>query len=86
MGQRLSLLKAYTDHCRSISRLKYDPSVNQTAKSYFMTRVKEEAKAVRDKTGWQSQIRWCKLKVVPANMKIVISCQQTTEKRMEYTL
>jgi hypothetical protein len=48
----------------AISRLGYDPSVNQTAKSYFMTQVNKNSKAVRDKTGWQSQIQWCKLKVV----------------------
>ena len=64
MGPRLSLSKSYTDHCRSISRLKYDPSVNRTAESYFTTKVNKKSKAVRDKTGRQSQIQWCKLKVV----------------------
>ena len=43
-------------------------------------------KAVRDKTGWQSQIQWCKLKLDTKGMKIVILCLQTTERRMEYTL
>ncbi len=47
-----------------ISWLEYDPSVNQTAESYFRTKVNKKSKAVRDKTGWQSQIQWCKLKVV----------------------
>jgi hypothetical protein len=42
----------------------YDPSVNQTAESYFTMKVDEKSKSVRDKTGWQSQIQWCKLKVV----------------------
>ncbi len=51
-------------HCRSISRPKYDPSVNQTAESYFTTKVNKKSKVVRDKTGQQSQIQWCKLKVV----------------------
>jgi hypothetical protein len=37
----------------AISRLEYDPSVNQTTESYFMTKVAQNA--VRDKTGWQSQ-------------------------------
>jgi hypothetical protein len=41
----------------------YDPSVNRTARSYFTTKVNKKSKAVRDKTGWQSQIKWCKLKV-----------------------
>jgi hypothetical protein len=45
------------------SWLEYDPSVNQTPESYFRTKVNKNSKAVRDKTGWQSQIQWCKLKV-----------------------
>jgi hypothetical protein len=32
--------------------------------SYFTTKVIKKSQAVRDKTGWQSQIQWCKLKVV----------------------
>jgi hypothetical protein len=47
----------------AISWLGYDPSVNQTAESYFTTKSIRTQKAVRDKTGWQSQIQWCKLKV-----------------------
>ncbi len=31
--------------CRSISRLGYDPSVNQTAESYFMTKVNKNSKS-----------------------------------------
>jgi hypothetical protein len=27
-------------------------------------KVNKKSKAVRDKTGWQSQIQWCKLKLV----------------------
>ncbi len=42
----------------------YDPSVNRTAWSYFTTKINKKSKAVRDKTGRQSQIQWCKLKVV----------------------
>ncbi len=51
-------------HCRSISRLEFDPSVNLTAASYFTTKVNMKSKAVRDKTWQQSQIQWYKLKVV----------------------
>jgi hypothetical protein len=29
-----------------------------------MTKVNKKSKAIRDKTGWQSQIHRCKLKVV----------------------
>jgi hypothetical protein len=51
-----------------------------------MTKVNKKLKAVRDKTGWQSQIQWCKLKVVTSKHEDLISCLQTTERRMEYTL
>jgi hypothetical protein len=42
----------------------YDPSVNRTAESYFTAKVNKKSKAVRDKTGRQSKIQWCKLNVV----------------------
>ncbi len=32
------------DHCRSISRLNYDPSVIQTAESYLTTKVNKKQK------------------------------------------
>ncbi len=51
-------------HCRSISWLEYDTSVSRRGESYCTTKVNKKSKAVRDKTGWQSQIQWCKLKVV----------------------
>jgi len=35
----------------AISRLEYDPSVNKTAESYLMTKVKETQEAFKDKTG-----------------------------------
>jgi hypothetical protein len=39
----------------AILRLEYDPSVNKTAESYLMTKVKETQEAFKDKTGWHSQ-------------------------------
>jgi hypothetical protein len=36
----------------AVSWLKYDPSVSQTAESFYMTKVRK-SKAVRDKTGLQ---------------------------------
>ena len=47
----------------AISRLGYDPSVNQTAESYFTMKVNKKSKVVRDRTGRQSQMQWCKLNV-----------------------
>jgi hypothetical protein len=39
----------------------YDPSVNQTAESYFTTKVNKKSKKQSEtKTGHQSQILWCK--------------------------
>jgi hypothetical protein len=35
----------------AILRLEYDPSVNKTAESYLMTKVKETQEAFKDKTG-----------------------------------
>jgi hypothetical protein len=70
----------------AISRLGYDPSVIQTAESYFMTKVNKNSKVVRDKTGRQSQIQWCKLKIVTnKKMKILILYLQFVETRVEYT-
>jgi hypothetical protein len=39
----------------AISQLEYDPSVNQTAEKYFMTKLIRSQNTVRDKTGWQAQ-------------------------------
>ncbi len=64
MGPRLSDQRHTQYIADAISRLGYDPCVNQTAESYFTTKVNQNSKAVRDKTGRQSQIQWCKLKVV----------------------
>jgi hypothetical protein len=54
MGPRLSIKGIHNTIADAISRLEYDPSVNQIAESYFMKKVKTQ-NAVRDKTGWQSQ-------------------------------
>jgi hypothetical protein len=65
IGPRLSLSKAHTIPLQiNLMARVYDPSVNQPAESYFTTKVNKKSKAVRDKTGCQSQIQWCKLKVV----------------------
>jgi hypothetical protein len=51
-----------------------------------MTKVNKQSKAVRDKTGWQSQIQWCKLKVVTSKHEDFNLVFKTTERRMEYIL
>jgi hypothetical protein len=55
MGPRLSLSRHTQDRCRSISWLKYDSSVNRTAKSNFTTIVNKKQKQSETKTGWQSK-------------------------------
>ncbi len=44
IGPRLSLSRHTEDHCRAISRFKYDPSGNRTAKSYFKIIVNKKQK------------------------------------------
>jgi hypothetical protein len=39
----------------AIRQLEYDSSVNQTAESYFMTKVNNNSKCSQKKSGWQSQ-------------------------------
>jgi hypothetical protein len=64
MGLRLSLSKAYTIPVAvQANGLSVSPQFQSTAKSYFTTIVSKKSKAVRDKTGRQSQILWCKPKV-----------------------
>ncbi len=63
IGPRLSDQRHTHTVADAISRRGYEPSVSQTVESYFTTKVNKNSKAVRDKTGWQSQIQWCKLKV-----------------------
>jgi hypothetical protein len=64
MGARCSKKRHTSTVADAISWLGYDPNVNQIAESYFTTKFNKNSKAVRDKTGRQSQIQWCKLKVV----------------------
>ena len=45
----------HNTNANTISRLEYDPSVNWTAESCLMTKVKGTQEAFKDKTGWQSQ-------------------------------
>ncbi len=63
IGPRLSDQTHTHTVADTISRRGYEPSVYQTVESYFTTKVNKNSKAVRDKTGWQSQIQWCKQKV-----------------------
>jgi hypothetical protein len=51
MGPRLSIKGIHNTIADAISQLEYDPSVKQTAESYFMTKNKS-SNTVRDKTGW----------------------------------
>jgi hypothetical protein len=49
----------------AISRLGYDPTVSiKQLRATLRQKSTRTQKAVRDKTGRQSQVQWCKLKVV----------------------
>jgi hypothetical protein len=47
----------------AISRLEYDPSINQTAESYFMTEVNENSKCSQRQNWMAVSKQWCKLYV-----------------------
>jgi hypothetical protein len=55
-GPKIVYIKGiYKTSADAISQHEYDPSVNQTAKYYFMPKSIRSQNAVRDKTEWQSQ-------------------------------
>ena len=60
IGPRLSISRHTEDRCRAISRLKYDPSVNGTAKSYFTTIVNKKQKQSETKLDGSPK-KWCEL-------------------------
>jgi hypothetical protein len=64
MGPRLSLSKAYTIPLQINLTAWVWPQCQSNSWSYFTTKINKKSKAVREKTGQQSQIQWCKLKVV----------------------
>ncbi len=70
----------------AISWLQYDPSVNQTAESYFATKVIKNSKCSQRQNWIAVSKRWYKLEVDTTNMKIWILCLQITERGMQYTL
>jgi hypothetical protein len=57
MCPRLSTLKNTV--ADAISRLEYDPSVNQTAESYLMTKVKGNSRSVQRQTWLAVSKHWC---------------------------
>jgi hypothetical protein len=62
MGQRLSLSKAYTTPLQMQSHgLGMTPVSIKQLRATLQHKSTRTQKAVRDKTGWQSQIQWCKL-------------------------
>jgi hypothetical protein len=64
MGPRLSISNAYTHTISdAISRFEYDPSVNQTAESYFMMKVNKNSKCSQRQNWVAVSKHWCKLKV-----------------------
>ncbi len=56
----------------AISRRKYDPSVNKTAKSYIMTKVKGNSRSIQRQNWLTLSKHWCNVETetTPPNMKI----------------
>ncbi len=69
----------------AISWLEYDPSVNQTAESYHMTKVKNSKFSQRQ--SWMTVSKhWCNLEIVTNKHENLNSAFAITEKRLKYTL
>jgi hypothetical protein len=85
MGPRLSLSKAYTILLQiNLTAWVYDPSVNQTAKSYFTMKVNKSQK--QSETKLDGSLKYYGANCSHQQTKILISSLQTMERRMEYTL
>jgi hypothetical protein len=55
----------------AISRLEYDPKVNQTAERYHMTKVKKTSSKRSQRQIWMTVSKhWCNLEIESTNMKI----------------
>jgi hypothetical protein len=73
----------------AVSQLEYDPSVNRTAESFHMTKVRNNS---RQRQCWLTVSKqWCKLDIDSDNLdsytdKHGILCLPITKKRMKYTL
>jgi hypothetical protein len=76
----------------TVSRLEYDPSINQTAESFHMTKVRN--KKSRQRQCWMTVSKnWCKLDIDSDNLDSNTNthgnwnlCLHITKKRMKYTL
>jgi hypothetical protein len=86
MGLRLSDQRHTNTIADAVSWLGYDPSINQTAESYFKTKVNKNSKSSQRQNWTAVSNTMVQTKVDTKDMKIVILCLQTTERRMEYTL
>ncbi len=54
----------YNTIADAISRLEYDPSVNQTAQSYHMTKVKKRSSKCSQRQSWMTVSKyWCNLEI-----------------------
>jgi hypothetical protein len=57
----VNIKKMHNTIADAISQLEYDPSVNQTAESYFMTKVNKNSKCSQRKNWMAISKHWCKL-------------------------
>jgi hypothetical protein len=70
----------------TISRLKYDSSVNQKAESYFMTKDNKNAKWIQRQNWMAVSKYWCKLKLDTNKHEDLNLVFKMTEKRTKNTL
>ena len=73
----------------AVSQLEYDPSVNQTAESFYMTKVRNNS---HQRQCWMTVSKnWCELDIdnldsYTDKQMIGILCLHITKKRTKYTL
>jgi hypothetical protein len=71
----------------AISWLEYDPSINQTAENYHMTKVKKRSSKCSHRQSWMTvSNHWCNLEIDTDKHKDLNFALLITEKRMKYTL
>jgi hypothetical protein len=58
------IIGMYNTVADTISRIEYDPSINQTAENYHMTKVKKRSSKCSQRQSWMTVSKhWCNLEI-----------------------
>ncbi len=70
----------------AISQLEYDPSINQTAENYHLTKVKRRSFKSSQRQSWMTVSKhWCNLGIDTNKLKDLIFAFANRRERMKYT-